>query len=226
MCLKNTIAWIAILLICNLSQSCSFNTSAKADNVQANPDSVVIRQIFTEVLTRGQCYQNLKKLCETAPRRLSGSPGADKAVAFAEQLAQSMGFDRVFLQEVMVPHWVRGKAEKASIVGGINLNICALGGSDATPPKGLVVEVLEVKGMQELSKLSPEQVKGKIVFLSMPMPAHHVETFTAYGEAVGQRYKGAVEASKLGAAGVLVRSMGLVPDDYPHTGSMTYEGSA
>ncbi|MDC0497214.1 M20/M25/M40 family metallo-hydrolase, partial [Flavobacteriaceae bacterium] len=35
-------------------------------------------------------------------------------------------------------------------------------------------------------------------------------------------YSGAMEASKFGAIGVIVRSMNLRIDDFPHTGSMTY----
>ncbi len=215
------------MLFAPFLKSCIPNQKVQAGHISAESDSMIIRKIFTEALTKGQCYQNLRALCETAPRRLSGSPGAEKAVSFAEKLAKSLSVDRVILQEVMVPHWVRGEAEKGQIVGGVSLNICALGGSDATPKGGVTAEVLEVKGgMTELATLSAEQVRGKFIFLNMPMPAHHVETFTAYGEAVGQRYKGAVEASKLGALGLLVRSMGLTDDDYPHTGSMTYEGAA
>ena len=47
-------------------------------------------------------------------------------------------------------------------------------------------------------------------------------TFQSYGGCVDQRYAGAMEAGKLGAVGVIVRSMNLRLDDFPHTGSMTY----
>ena len=50
-----------------------------------------------------------------------------------------------------------------------------------------------------------------------------IHTFEAYGGCVDQRYKGAVEAAKYGAIGVLVRSMNLRLDDLPHTGAMTYD---
>jgi hypothetical protein len=54
------------------------------------------------------------------------------------------------------------------------------------------------------------------------MQADLISTFEAYGGCVNQRYSGALEAAKYGAVGVLVRSMNLRQDDFPHTGSMTY----
>ena len=45
------------------------------------------------------------------------------------------------------------------------------------------------------------------------------------GGAVDQRVHGAARAAKLGAVAVLVRSMGLRADDYPHTGSLRYDST-
>ena len=46
--------------------------------------------------------------------------------------------------------------------------------------------------------------------------------FSAYGGCVDQRYAGAMEAGKMGAVGVIVRSMSHKIDDLPHIGSMSY----
>ena len=54
------------------------------------------------------------------------------------------------------------------------------------------------------------------------MQADLIQTFEAYGGCVDQRYSGAAEAAKYGAVGVMVRSMNLRLDNYPHTGSMSY----
>jgi len=54
------------------------------------------------------------------------------------------------------------------------------------------------------------------------MDPKFINTFQSYSGCVDQRYSGAVEAMKYGAVGVIVRSMTLRSDDYPHTGSMTY----
>ena len=62
----------------------------------------------------------------------------------------------------------------------------------------------------------------KLFFFNRPMDPTFITTFTAYGTAVDQRALGALEASKYGAIGVIVRSMTLRTDDFPHTGGLTY----
>ena len=133
--------------------------------------------------------------------------------------------DKVWLQEVMVPKWERGQPETAYFEVGkeqIKVNICALGGSVATAEGGLKAGVIEVRGMEALKKLTSQEVKGKIIFFNLPMDPRFINTFNAYGSCANQRYYGALEAGKLGAAGVIVRSLNLRQDDYPHTGAMTY----
>ena len=76
-------------------------------------DSVFIRSIFTEVLNRGECYQALDYLSNKIGGRLSGSPQAAAAVQYTFDKMKSYGFDTVWLQPVMVPHWVRGEKEIA-----------------------------------------------------------------------------------------------------------------
>jgi hypothetical protein len=126
----------------------------------------------------------------------------------------------------MVPKWVRGIPEFAYIEtkpgNTIKVNICALGGSISTPSTGLKAKIVEVSGVEELEKLGRDKIKDKIVFFNRPMDASLINTFESYGGCVNQRYSGAMEASKFGAIGVIVRSMNLRIDDLPHTGSMTY----
>jgi len=126
----------------------------------------------------------------------------------------------------MVPKWVRGAKEYAFIESEpgktTTVNICALGGSVATPALGIKANVVEIHNFEELQALGKEQIEGKIVFYNRPMQADLIQTFQAYGGCVNQRYLGAVEASKYGAVAVIVRSMNLRLDDLPHTGSMTY----
>ena len=102
-----------------------------------------------------------------------------------------------------------------------DVDVCALGGSVATPSVGIKSNVVEVKSFDELFKLGKEKIDGKIVFFNRPMQPNLVSTF-AYGKAVDQRVNGAIEAVKYGAIGVIVRSMNLRLDDYPHTGTMNY----
>jgi carboxypeptidase Q len=192
---------------------------------QNREDSVMIRKIFNETLSNGQAYEWLRYMCKQIGPRLSGSVGAQKAVAYTKELMEQQRFDRVFLQDVKVPHWVRGAKEEAYFKVGkqkTKVPIAALGGSVATPPKGIEAEVIEVKSFQELRALGKEKVKGKIVFFNRPMDPTKLNTFEAYGGAVEQRANGATEAANLGAVGAIVRSVTTSLDDFPHTGSMRY----
>ncbi|HLL93720.1 MAG TPA: M20/M25/M40 family metallo-hydrolase [Spirosoma sp.] len=190
-----------------------------------NADSTMIRKIYNEALGNGKSYELLRHLTKQIGPRLSGSEGAQKAVDWTKQVMEQEGFDRVFLQEVMVPHWVRGKKEEAYIHIGSQkrtVPIAALGGSVATDPKGVEAGIVEVKSFPELRSLGAERVKGKIVFFNRPMDPTKINTFEAYSGAVDQRANGATEAAKLGAVGAIVRSMTNVHDDNPHTGGMRY----
>ncbi|MBX2898095.1 MAG: M20/M25/M40 family metallo-hydrolase [Cyclobacteriaceae bacterium] len=189
-------------------------------------EEAAIQQIFNEALGRGKAYELLSDLCTNIGPRLSGSPGAAAAVEWSRHVMKDLAFDSVWLQPVMVPHWVRGQKETGRLIsrkqGTLLLNVCALGGSVATGPAGVVAGVVEVKSFEELKALGSAGVKGKIVFFNRPMDATKIQTFTAYGGAVEQRANGASEAARLGAVAALVRSMGSNLEDYPHTGSMRY----
>lgn len=188
-------------------------------------DEVMLKQIYKSALTESSCYSWLDDLSNQIGHRLSGSEGATKAVVYTKQQMEKLGLDKVYLQEVMVPKWVRGEKEEAYLQVGskkISFPICALGMSVATPKNGLNASVIEVKSIDELKVLGEEKVKGKIIFFNRPMNPEHIETFHAYGGCVDQRSSGAREAGKLGAIGVIVRSMNLRLDDFPHTGSTNY----
>jgi hypothetical protein len=194
--------------------------------VLSQTDEKVISDIYTNSLTNGQSYNWLDYLSNNIGSRLSGSLGAEKAVAWTKEELENLGLDKVWLQPVMVPKWVRGIPEFAYIEtdpgNTIKVNICALGGSISTPSTGLKAKIIEVSGVEDLEKLGRDKIKDKIVFFNRPMDASIINTFESYGGCVDQRYSGAMEASKFGAIGVIVRSMNLRIDDLPHTGSMTY----
>jgi carboxypeptidase Q len=201
-----------------------------AQNVEKNADAAFIQKIYDQSLSDGRCYEWLEYLSLRVGHRLSGSAGAEKAVNWAKSTLDTLGLDSVWLQPVMVPHWVRGDAEQiwvtnAPKTGAFRLNALALGGSVATPPGGLSAEVVEVKSWEQLEQLGERNLRGKIVFYNRPMDPKRLRTFEAYGGAVDQRVAGASRAAKYGAVGVLVRSMGLRLDDYPHTGTLRYDSA-
>jgi carboxypeptidase Q len=194
-------------------------------SAHAQTDSLMMRKLFDEALVNGQCYENLRYLCKKIGQRLSGSAGAAKSVEWSKKLMESYGFDKVYLQEVMVPHWERGAKEQGVIVNGTTrtpVAIAALGMSVATPSTGITAEVIELQSLKELETLGEAKIKGKIVFFNRPFDNRFIETGSAYGTAGDQRNAGPGAASKYGAVAVIVRSLTASLDDYPHTGGTNY----
>jgi hypothetical protein len=189
----------------------------------------VARQLLAAGMKDGESFSLLRELTSTVGSRLSGSPGAAKAVELVRRMLMKRGFDNVHLEPVMVPHWVRGPVESAVALPSrkgkpISLAICALGGSIATPNAGITAEVVEVKSFDDLHRMG-ERARGKIVFFNRPMDPTKLNTFEAYSGAVDQRSAGAVEAALAGGVAALVRSMTLALDNVPHTGVMGYRDS-
>ena len=195
-------------------------------NTQAQ-DAKTIRTIYDLALTQSEAYENLRVLCKDIGHRLSGSESADSAVVWGQRVLGKLELDTIYLQEITVPHWERGRKEKAYFYnekGKNMLDVCALGGSVSTGMNQFIKgDVLEVKSLDEVNNLPDSLVKGKIIFYNRPMDPKKISTFSAYGSCVDQRYSGAMEAAKKGAIAVIVRSMNVRQDDFPHTGSMAYE---
>lgn len=206
---------IAFLLL--LQTTLSFSQSS---------DEEMLKSIYKSALTESSCYHWLDDLSNKVGQRLSGSEGAEKGVLYTKQQMEALGLDKVYLQEVMVPKWVRGEKEVAYVQVGkkkISFPICALGLSVATPKNGVTAKIIEVKSLDELKALGAEKVKGNLIFFNRPMNPEFIETMYAYGNCVDQRSSGAREAGYLGAVGVIVRSMNLRLDDFPHTGMTNYK---
>lgn len=203
-----------------------FSVSLHSQNL--NDDSVFIDKIYDEALSNGNSYEWLDYLSNQIGGRLSGSINYDRSVKWGKDELQTIDVDSVWLQPVMIPKWVRGAPEYAHIESSpgntISVPIAALGGSISTPSIGISANVIEVKNFKELKMIGRDSIRGKIIFYNRPMDPTLINTFQAYGGSVNQRTQGAIEAAKLGAIGVIVRSMTTSLDDYPHTGSMYYDG--
>jgi hypothetical protein len=223
-----------------------------ASLTQAQVDSAFFRKVFNEALENGQAYARLGELCKTIGSRLSGSPQAEKAVAWGKQMLSTYGFDSVYLQPVMVPRWERSKTESlvfsstifnAAIKGEKlqdynceafeelplkpakqhRIPAVALGGSVGTKGK-LQAGIVSVHSDAQMDSLGKAgALKGKMVLLNRPFPETYLNTFKAYGACVGQRVNGASKAAAYGAVAVLVRSMSNRCDLHAHTGVMIYD---
>ena len=202
-----------------------------------NEDSVMIKKISDEVLTNGKAYDNLRDLTKNIGARLSGSPQMVKAEQWGVKAMEQSGADKAWLQQCMVPHWVRGGKEKAEVhynsakPGGRNLilskkqlDVLALGNSEGTKNKDLTRKVILVNSFDELEE-KKDSVKGKIVFYNYKFNPTYISTFRSYGEASQYRGNGPSRAAKYGASGVIVRSMSHSVDNYPHTGATRYDSA-
>jgi carboxypeptidase Q len=198
-------------------------------------DSIMIRRIADEILINGKAYDNLHDLTKKIGGRLSGSPQLAKAEQWGLKIMQETGADKSWLQECLIPHWIRGGNDKAearyngAATGSRNfipskffLDVLALGNSIGTGGKGITANVIEVKSFDDL-EAKKDEVKGKIVFYNYKFNPTFIRTFQSYGDAVQYRGGGASRAAKYGALAVIVRSMSHSTDNNPHTGSLRYD---
>lgn len=188
-------------------------------------DSATMKQISNHILNNYQCYNDLRYLCKHIGHRISGSAQAEQAVAWGKETLDKIGCDRVFLQEVMVPHWVRGEEEADMIIKGKKtpLHISSLGNAVGTGEQGMTAPILKINQIDELKRMNPDDVKGKIVFFNFRFDQTNVNTFESYGPCVYYRWGAPSEASKMGAIGVVIRSVSSAFDNKPHTGSLAYD---
>ncbi|HEY0751064.1 MAG TPA: peptidase M28 family protein, partial [Chitinophagaceae bacterium] len=199
-------------------------------------DSLFIRKLANEILINSKAYPNLKVLTKEIGPRLAGSPGMVKSEKWGLRAMIEAKADSAWLQQCMVPHWVRGGKDNATATyndakaGARNtayktkkLDIIALGNSVGSN-KPLTAEVIVVKDFEDLEQ-KKEEVRGKIVFYNYKFNPTYVRTFQSYGDAVRYRGQGPSRAAKYGAVGTIVRSMSHSTDNYPHTGSTNYNDS-
>jgi len=197
-------------------------------------DSLFIRRIANEILLNSKAYDNLRELTKNIGGRLTGSPNMVKAEKWGQDVLRKSGADKVWLQQCMVPHWVRGGKDEATAFylnapsKGIAvtrvakpLDVIALGNSMGSGSKAILADILEVSSYNELEAMK-DQVKGKIVFYNVKFNSTYIRPFEAYRDAVTYRGGGASRAAKYGALAVIVRSMSHSTDNNPHTGAMRY----
>ncbi len=159
-------------------------------------------------------WRRLAEMCDRFGPRLSGSTNLEAAIDWVLGQMKLDGLENVHGEDVMVPHWVRGEESLEMLKPTYQrLPILGLGGSVATPAKGITAPVMMVKSFDELKERAAE-AKGKIVVFNAP--------FVSYGRTVAYRTRGAIEAARVGAVASLVRSITPFSLQTPHTGMLTY----
>jgi Zn-dependent M28 family amino/carboxypeptidase len=182
----------------------------------------VAARIVGAALVDSQAYEKLSWLTDRIGHRLSGSAALDQAIEWSAEQFRRDGVDRVWTDEVMVPHWVRGE-ESARIVAPAEhrLSILALGGSVGTPEGGITAEIVVVDGFESLEELG-EEASGKIVLFNRKMEKGFASD-NGYGALGRIRSRGPSAAAKHGAVAMLIRSLGTADYRLPHTGALRYD---
>lgn len=160
----------------------------------------------------------LEALTTDVGPRPGGSAGDAKAVAWARRSMRELGYDRVWLEHVSFPLWLR-RSESARLPGlaSPNLDVTALGGSPGTNGE-LQAEVVLFESLEDLEAADPDQVAGRVAFISGRMVKSR--DGAGYGIAVRKRSKGPYVAARKGAVALLIRSAGT-GDSAPHTGMIS-----
>jgi len=188
-------------------------------------DSAYLKKISDNIMWNGTCYENLRVLTKTVGHRLSASPEAERAVEWGRKAMLQAGADRVWLQPVDVPKWVRGKEALQVQLNGkdfVPVAMLSLGNTDGTNGKVLEREIVCVPDLEAFEAMPEAAVKDKIIFFNYRFRQDIINTFEGYGDAVKYRWMAVNKASAKGAAGVIIRSVSTGADDAPHTGSCRY----
>ena len=207
--------------------------SFHADLFAQQDDSAFIKRISDEILTNGKAYPTLFHLTKKIGPRLAGSAGMVKAEKWGQSVMEEYKADKVWLQECMVPHWVRGGKDAAVAIYDDQrskkpikkaLDVIALGNSLGSNKNGILAQVLLVNSFDEL-ETKKDEVKDKIVFYNYKFNDTYVNTFLSYRDAGQYRGQGPSRAAKYGAKAVIVRSMSHAADNNPHTGATRYDSN-
>lgn len=201
--------------------SCALLSSITLSFSSLAVDDAEIKKLQKASEQSNLAYEIVKSLTVEVGPRIAGSEGDKKAVAWAEKKLQSLGFDNVYKQPVRVRNWSRGLAE-ATVTSPFQqtMVVTALGGSVATPEGGIQSEVVMFESLEALQEASADAVKDKVVFINKKMIRDRAGK--GYGPVVIGRSRGAIEAAKLGAQAVIIRSVGTDQSRFAHTGAMQY----
>ena len=166
-------------------------------------------------------WEILEELVAVAPKRLAGSPGDEAARDWAVEKLESLGFDRVWVQEFKLRGWERISASATVIESeGIDLDITSLGKSVSTPVGGVTTQVVHFPTYDDLMAADDSDVAGKIVFISNRME-RNIDG-SGYGPANIARSRGHEVVARKGGLALLIRSIGTDSHDAPHTGAMSF----
>ena len=162
-------------------------------------------------------YDIVEGLTTEVGQRLAATEAEARARTWGVAKLKALGFKNVHVETYQMPVWLRGE-ERAEVLAPFpqTLKLVALGNSGATPAAGLTAPVVVFRTYGDLANAPAGAVRGKIVYVGNAMvPTQDGSSYGAYGPA---RFVGPALAARLGAAAIVIKSIGTDHHRNPHTG--------
>lgn len=155
-----------------------------------------------QALLHTQVNADLQQLSDTIGGRVTGSPAAAAAMAWAQQKMRAAGLENVHAEPWTLEHGWRRVSASGRLLGpgGHALTLSSMGWTGSTPTGGVDGDVIEVNSYQLKQAIAGESGswRGKILMLRAQgaRPRNGLETFTELDPFLRAAYKA-------GAVGVL-----------------------
>jgi carboxypeptidase Q len=187
-------------------------TTAAAASVAAD-----VAKLRDTALKDEVAYDIIEGITTEVGPRLAGTEAEARARTWSLAKLKALGFKNVRIEPYQMPVWVRGE-ETAEVISPFpqKLRLTALGNSSATPPEGLIAEIVYFPSVQDLQAAPEGSLKGKIAFVSNAMVA--TQDGSSYGTFGLARFAGPNIAATKGAAAIVIRSIGSDHGRGPHAG--------
>lgn len=155
--------------------------------------------------------------------RLGGSEAEERARVWGKELGESLGFDKVTIEEFTMPFWDRGHLH-ISLTSPYQQELygTALGGA-APSKESINADVVYFRDIHALTDVKDGALQGKIAFVDGDLMVKS-QTGAGYGHANQRRRIGWQHAQRGGASALVVRSVGSDSHRFPHTGMMSKDG--
>ena len=200
-------------------------SAAAAAQPFESTDLETARELRERALRSSLGYDITADLTTRIGNRLAGSPNDPRAVQWAVETLESMGFDRVWTEPATFPAWSR-ELESVAVDEPVSQQLVslAIGFSPPTPTGGLEAEVVMFDDLAGLEAAPVDAVEGKIVFIRERMV--RARDGSGYGPTVQARSRGSMVAAEKGASALVIRSVGTSTNRFAHTGTMRFDAGS
>ena len=214
-------SWSIVALFTAIVTASAGAASPEAPRETRIPEAALANaaQLREQALQDKTAWQVVESLTTEIGPRLAGSEADMRAVRWAEAKFKALGYDKVRLEPVSFPKWVR-RGESGAVLGEFAqpLHLTALGGSPGGTVEG---EVVRFPDLAALEAAPAGSLAGKIAFVDYTM--QRARDGNGYGPASRIRSRGPSAAIRAGAVGYVMRSAGTEQHRYPHTGVTRFD---